>query len=281
MSDFPAGWLTTREPYDHTARSAELADRFAAALGARPHLFDLGCGTGSNLRYLAPRIAGPHHWHCVDHDPALLSAAQGALSGWARERGWAIERVGQDMVLGRPAGEIVTSFALGDLARDVFGGDAEVAGLTGSALLDLTSAAWLDSLAGACRGRPLLMALSFDGRLAFEPPALEDEEVRRRFVAHQRSDKGFGPALGPGAAVYLAERLAARGCAVSLEPSDWQLGASEQALLRATLEGMIEAVREIASDECLRRWAAWRRAQVASGDLRLTVGHVDLLALPG
>lgn len=281
MSVFHVGWLTTREPYDHAARSAELADRFAAELGTRPHLIDLGCGISSNLRYLAPRIAGPHQWRCVDHDPALLSAARLALSGWARDRGWKTERAGEDMVLARPAGEIMISFALGDLARDALPDAAEVAGLTGSALLDLTSAAWLDSLAEACRGRALLMALSFDGRLAFEPSAPEDEEICRRFLAHQRRDKGFGPALGPEAAAYLAKRLAARGCTVTLEPADWQLGASDQALLRAQLEGIIDAVREIAPDECLRRWAARRREQLAGGDLRLTVGHVDLLALPG
>jgi hypothetical protein len=68
---------------------------------------------------------------------------------------------------------------------------------------------------------------------------------------------------------------------VTLERSDWQLGPSDLALLRATLEGMIEAVREIAVDDCLQRWAARRRQQVASGELGLTVGHVDLLALPG
>jgi hypothetical protein len=105
--------------------------------------------------------------------------------------------------------------------------------------------------------------------------------VRRRFLAHQRRDKGFGRALGPAAATYLAKRLTARGCAVSLERSDWQLGPSDQAVLRATLEGMIEAVREIAADDCLQRWATRRRQQVACGELRLTVGHVDVLALPG
>ena len=125
------------------------------------------------------------------------------------------------------------------------------------------------------------MALSFDGGLAFEPAAPEDEEVCRRFLAHQRTDKGFGPALGPGAAAYLADQLTACGCAVTLERSDWRLGPSDQTLLRATLEGMIDAVREIASDDCLQRWAARRREQLAGGDLRLTVGHVDLLALPG
>ena len=58
MSGFAAAWLALREPYDHAARSAALADRFAAAVGKAPHLLDLGCGTGSNLRYLAARSTG-------------------------------------------------------------------------------------------------------------------------------------------------------------------------------------------------------------------------------
>jgi SAM-dependent methyltransferase len=281
VSAFPVDWLSAREPYDRAARSAGLADRFAATLGAAPRLLDLGCGTGSNLRYLASRIAGPHRWRCVDNDPALLRAAPDALQRWARAHGWATRLDGEDLVLARPAGEIVVAFALGDLARAGLPDGPDVAGVTASALLDLTSAAWLDALARTCRHLPLLMALSFDGRLAFEPAAPEDEEVCRRFLAHQRSDKGFGPALGPEAAPYLADRLIAHGCAVTIERSDWQLGPSDRALLQATLEGMIEAVRAIASDGSLQRWAARRREQLAGGDLRLAVGHVDLLALPG
>jgi SAM-dependent methyltransferase len=280
VSGFDVGWLAMREPGDHAARNAELADRFVAALGATPLLIDLGCGTGSNLRYLAPKIAGPHRWRCVDNDPALLRAAPRALQHWAQNCGWAPQLEGGNIVLARPAGHIVVTFALGDLAREGLSDDGDAAGVTGSALLDLTSAAWLESLAQACRGRPLLMALSFDGRLAFEPAAPEDEDVGARFVAHQRTDKGFRPALGPAAVAYLADRLAARGYDVTTARSDWRLGASDQALLGATLEGIIDAVREIAPDRGLRRWAMLRREQVASGVLRLTVGHVDLLALP-
>jgi hypothetical protein len=281
VSSFGLGWLSLREQCDHAARSAELADRFAAALGRAPLLIDLGCGTGSNLRYLAPKIAGPNRWCCVDNDGALLRAAPREVQRWAQDRGWAHQLKGKDLVLARPAGEIVVTFARRDLAREGLPEDAGVVGLTASALLDLTSVAWLESLAEACRGRPLLMALSFDGCLAFEPAAPEDEDVRARFVAHQRTDKGFGPALGPEAAAYLADRLRAGGCAVTTERSDWQLGASDQALLRATLEGIIEAVGETAPDRGLQRWATRRREQLASGALRLTVGHVDLLALPG
>jgi SAM-dependent methyltransferase len=278
---FDAAWLALREPCDHAARSADLADRFAAALGAEPSLLDLGCGAGSNIRYLAPRIRGPQRWLAVDHDPALLDAAHAALLDWGDRQRWLSRDDGNGLTIARPDGEIAVGFVVGDLARDALPDRDGVAGLSASALLDLTSAAWLDNFVNWCRERPVLMALSFEGRLEFEPAAPEDRTIRERFVAHQRTDKGFGPALGPDAAPYLADRLAACGHGVALEPADWRLGPEDQPLLAATLEGIVRAVREMADDPGLERWATWRRQQLAADDLRLTVGHLDLLALPG
>jgi SAM-dependent methyltransferase len=281
VSAFDAAWLALREPCDHAARHAGLAERFATALGAAPCLLDLGCGAGSNLRFLAPRIPGPQRWLCLDHDPALLDAARTAVSDWGATRGWRRRGAGNDLMLARPGGEIAVRFALRDLARDGLPEQGGVAGLTGSALLDLTSAAWLAALANRCRSTPVLMALSFDGRLAFEPAAAEDQAVVERFVAHQRTDKGFGPALGPDAASHLADLLAARGYKVALEASDWRLGAKDGDLLKATVQGVVDAAREMAHDPGLERWVKLRERQLAAGDLRLTVGHLDLLALPG
>jgi SAM-dependent methyltransferase len=281
VSGFDASWLGLREPQDHAARSAALADRFAAALGESPRLLDLGCGTGSNLRYLAPRIPGAQRWLCIDHDPALLQDARAALQAWAGGRGWPDRDQRDGLTLARPGGALLVGFAVRDLARGGLSDVDGVSGLSAAALLDLTSAAWLDHLAAHCRGTPLLMALSFDGRLRFEPAAAEDAEIRRRFIAHQRTDKGFGPALGPDAAAHLADRLAAAGCLVSVERSDWRLGPDDGALLRASLIGIVAAAREVAHDPCLERWATWRGQQLAAGELRLTVVHVDLLALPG
>jgi hypothetical protein len=281
VSGFAASWLRLREPYDHTARSSELAQRFAAAVGAAPSLLDLGGGTGSNLRYLAPRILSTQRWLLVDRDRALLDAARTALRDWALGGGWASRATGDDLVLGRPEGEIRVTLVQGDLARDRLPGCAQIAGVTAAALLDLASAAWLDALAGRCRGTPLLAALSFDGRVRFEPAAEDDAEIRRRFIAHQRTDKGFGPALGPDATAHLAERLAAAGCAVTLEAADWRLGPDDGPLLEAMLAGIVDAAREITHDRLLDRWVALRGAQLAAGALGLSVGHVDLLALPG
>ena len=281
MSGFDAAWLTLREPYDHAARSVELADRFAAAVGKTPHVLDLGCGTGSNLRYLAPRTPGAQRWLCIDHDRGLLQAARTALHDWGRGRRWPCRHEGDGLTLARPGGEIGVSFILRDIARGGLPDLEGVSGLSASALLDLTSAACLDEFAAWCRGMPLLMALSFDGRLLFEPGAPEDDEICRRFVAHQRTDKGFGLALGPDAAAHLADRLAATGCAVRLERSDWLLGSDDRAVLRVTLAGIVAAAREIAQEPRLDQWAMLRARQLAADELRLTVGHIDLLALPG
>jgi SAM-dependent methyltransferase len=280
VSGFAAAWLALREPSDHAARSAALAERFAAAVGHAPHVLDLGCGTGSNLRYLAPRIPDRQRWVCVDHDRALLDAACIAMRDWAKGQGWPTGIVPESLAIARPGGEIRVRLVLGELARDRLPWSHRVAGVSAAALLDLTSAAWLDAFAARCRDTPLLVALSFDGRLRFAPAAEEDDEICRRFIAHQRTDKGFGPALGPDAAAYLAERLAAAGCEVSLDAADWRLGPADGALLSATLAGLVAAARDAMPDRRLERWATARTRQLAAGDLRLTVGHVDLLALP-
>ena len=74
--------------------------------------------------------------------------------------------------------------------------------VTASALLDLVSEEWLRSLAARCResGAALLFALSYDGRIQCSPDEPEDAAIRELVNQHQRTDKGFGRALGSGRA---------------------------------------------------------------------------------
>ena len=264
MSRFAHDWLALREPYDGAARSGTLADRFAKTLGPAPRLIDLGCGTGANLRYLAPILSRQQNWLCLDRDRDLLARAEAALGPWRREVGW--------------QGSV--RFAALDLATGLHALSFDGAGVTGSALLDLASAAWLERLAERCRRAAVLMALSFDGRLSWHPALAEDGLVRDRFLQHQRTDKGFRPALGPDAAAYLAARLEGTGHQITTAASDWQLGSADGELLGTTLDGVIAAAGEIRDDRPLAAWAAERRLQLARGELSLVVGHVDLLALP-
>lgn len=269
MESFSADWLSLRESADHAARAHALADGLAGHLARRrdPALraVDLAAGTGSNVRYLLSRLPAIAHWTLVDHDAALLAQAWRTLTPLVLPTGRAFD---------------VRQGDLNDVGSLPLDGCALV---TASALLDLVSADWLRVFAGTCRtaGTDVLCALSYDGRIECEPAHPYDARVRELVNAHQRTDKGFGPALGPDAADVAAATFRAEGYDVSTATSDWVLDASLKELQRQLVQGWAGAAREIAQDEHrdIDAWLAQRRAWIDAGVSVGRVGHVDLLAL--
>jgi SAM-dependent methyltransferase len=266
MSAFDPSWLALREPIDHAARNPDLTTAFARAVPSRAKIVDLGCGTGANIRYLAPRLGGHQSWLGLDSDHEVLMAADEALGRWPGGTDLQIKLERRDLS--------DLDSALGREEGDAF---------TASALLDLASEGWLKKLANRIGRRrlPALFALTFDGWIDWQPDrGEEDEEIAARFAQHMRRDKGFGPALGAEASEVLAEELKRQRMKVTLEPSDWELGTREKGLLSAFLEGVIAAAAEVESDQMLEAWASARRLELDGGGLGATVGHQDLLAVP-
>ncbi len=101
---FDADWLTLREPFDHAARSVALARRLADRLPARPRLLDLGAGTGSLFRFLAPIIGRGQDWILMDADAALLEDAFGRTAAWARRHGFAATAPNDALLVSTPRG---------------------------------------------------------------------------------------------------------------------------------------------------------------------------------
>lgn len=285
---FDAAWLHLRLAADARARSARLGTMAHAWLTARAHarqrattglgdqtalhLADLGCGSGANVRHLAPRLPGPQHWRLVDHDATLLALAAQHCATLASADG-------------RPVRWEVRQAALHPLARDAFAGLDLV---SASALIDLMSVDWLRDFAGACAHADCacLVSLSVDGCWAFDGLADPDDDlVRNAFNAHQRRDKGVGGALGPDAAGRLGQFLEAAGFVVTQAPSPWQLAmddVADRALARQLLAGW----RAAASAQCptetprIAAWHARREATLETAGAHLQVGHVDLFASP-
>lgn len=259
MSGFSAAWLALREPADDRARDASLVDLLRAGLAPGAAVLDLGAGTGANARHLANRLGGAQSWTLVDHDAALLAA------------------VGTGMPRG------LTWTALHADLREIDRLPIPARGLvTASALLDLVSQAWLDALAARCAdaGAAALFVLTYDGRIAFEPPLPDDARVRDLVNRHQRTDKGFGPALGPTAPGAAQAAFAARGYRCRLAPSDWVLGPADASLQAALLEGWTDAAIDVSPQDA-GRITDWQQAREALlAQTRVTVGHADLLALP-
>lgn len=261
MGDFSADWLGLREPADARSRDAGLAKLLASWSPERSGLLvlDLGCGTGANLRALAPFLGIGQRWIALDRDRELL----GRLPAGADGPGWSARvepRPGELSAFDWPAADLVT----------------------GSALLDLVSEDWLRRLVARHQGAAFHFALSVDGRVELAPGHPDDRAVLAAFTADLARDKGLGPALG-GRAPARAERLLGEaGYRVATAASDWKLGLEDAALAEAWLRGVAAAdlVRETLEERTLSDWLDSRMRDLSEDRLRLRIGHRDLLALP-
>jgi SAM-dependent methyltransferase len=285
MDDALAEWLRLREEADHESRSSALVDAVVAVLPAGPlRLLDLATGTGSNLRYLIPRLPSPQRWTAVDRSPALLELLRERMAAWARERGHRVDAIEQGCTITGARMECHIDTRVMDLGAledpALFEGRHMV---TASALLDLVSPSWLQTLAMRCRtaGACALLTLTYDGRSTCTPGEPEDEPVRTLFNRHQGRNKGLGgPAAGPAAVHEAAVAFRAAGFEVRVEPSDWDLPAGAHGFQRQLIDGWARAAAEESPElaRAIDGWRLRRLAHLAEGQSRLTVGHHDLAA---
>ena len=277
-SQFASDWLTLRETADVNSRSQPLAELAAQWLSVRtqaPLIADLGCGRGSNMRFLAPRLNGHQRWKLIDHDAILLAQARQRAAGLSNSQGQPVA-VETHCVSLEPLAEVPLD-------------DAHL--VTASALLDLVSQQWIDDLVARIAGQQqaLLIALSVTGDWHFiDPqgvPVLDDEDrwLLAMFMAHQQRDKGLGDALGGQAHGALVAALEHADYRIEQAETPWQLAAGsqqQQPLMRALLEGWAEAATEQAPQAAPRiaTWLRQRQQAVANGELGIWVGHRDLFA---
>ncbi|MFJ9319460.1 class I SAM-dependent methyltransferase [Streptomyces globisporus] len=313
-------WLALREAADAAARAAELLEPLrtqlsgsgATARGERTGplvVRDLGCGTGSMGRWLAPRLSGRQHWILHDHDAALLGIAVARLPGTAAD--------------GSP---VTVATAHGNISRLTVDRLLGTSLVTASALLDLLSEEELGGLAAACAGAgcPVLLTLSVAGRVEVGPADPMDAEILDAFNAHQRREERGRPLLGPDAVKTAAATFARAGMEVRTHASPWRLNTGRagigdtgaprdtdarpdgwalaggsalvgtrtdadalpahvtRELTEEWLRGWVGAAREQKPDLAPRAEAYLRRRLEAcrAGELSVTVHHDDLLALP-
>jgi hypothetical protein len=266
VSGFSADWLSLREPYDRAARNGAVLDAVAAAFADAPavKVTDLGCGTGATMRALAPRLPVLQNWRLVDDDKVLLEKA--LLEGPAAA----------------PAGAGFIAVEA-DLASEIDPvlGDCDL--VTASALLDLVSGDWLDRLVAslARASRLLYAALSYDGAITLSPECGFDSAVIAAVNRHQRTDKGFGKALGPDAARIAPERLRVAGFTVIEGRADWQFGPDDGAIQKRMIVGWARAAREIGvKPVAIAGWLGERWSLIDTGRSQMRIGHIDFFATP-
>lgn len=259
---YDTSWLDLRARADSRARSTELLDRLAGPLGPESHLLDLGCGAGAMQRWCAERLDEPVRWTLLDPDPDLLAiATERATSAVSCVRG-TVQQLDTAVL-------------------------AEVDAVVCSALLDVLPTAQIEhlvtTLAGA--GVPLLAALTVTGQVSLSPAHPDDERAAAAVARTATRDGAAGPAavsLVHSATERLGLRIVERATPWLLQP------AADGDLLRAWAAGYVAAAVAGSKQapgsgphDDLNDWAENRLALARHDALTVTVGHVDLLVLPG
>lgn len=267
MSGAFADWLALREAADAAARAPELVERVRRNLQVqhRAVIHDLGSGTGSMGRWLAPQLPGPQHWIMYDQDADLLERAAADMTGTAAD--------------GAPVTVETRRRDITRLTADDLDGASLVAA---SALLDVLTAEEVDRVVAACVGAgcPTLLTISVTGRVELTPPDPLDADIAEAFNAHQRRTVGGRSLLGPDAVDTCVEAFGRRGTGVRVRRSPWRLGADQADLTSEWLRGWVAAAGE-QRPELARPAAAYasrRLADAAAGRLGVVVQHSDLLA---
>jgi hypothetical protein len=259
---YSPSWLALREPADARARAGDLAARAAAELrGSRVVVHDLGCGTGSMLRWLAPRLPGPQHWVLHDRDEDLLRLARtGAPTAVA-------------------GGPVTVELHPGDLTRLTAADLTGATLVTASALLDLLTLDEVRRLAAACAAsaRPALLTLTVAGRVELAPGHRLDDVVGAAFDAHQRRVVSGRRLLGPDAPAATRDAFTGLGAGVVTRPSVWLLAPDDAGLAAAWLRGWVGAAHEQRPDLPLEGYLRSRLEAAHQGRLRIEVHHEDLL----
>jgi hypothetical protein len=263
MSTFTAEWLGLREPYDGAARNRTVLEAVAANFEDRyaVTVADLAAGTGSTFRALSPRLPAEQTWRLYDIDTGLLAGPA------APKHGAKFQRITLD------------------LAEDLeFALEAPLDLVTASALFDLTSGAWVDRFVteAAVSALPVYAALTYDGRVALSPADPEDTNVIAVVNHHQFKDKGFGAALGPGAAAFCIRHFRRVGYEVTTGQADWEFTTSDQEMQLQLLNGWAAAARSmgIVPRWRLQDWLARRCDLIAAARSSMRVGHIDFFARP-
>ena len=266
-----AAWLALREPADAAARSTELVDELVTLLPGRElEVHDLGSGSGSMARWLAPRLPGRQRWVLHDRDAELLDRVDLAVLDPADVDLAAVDLAAVDVVTRH--GDI-TRLAPATLA------DADL--VTASALLDMMTTDELERFVHVCVGPscPVLITLSVLGRVELAPADPFDPEVMAAFNAHQRRETAEGRLLGPDAAHAAVQAFTAGGRDVVVRPSPWLLGPADAELVAEWFTGWVAAAVEQrpAMAAVIAPYVHRRLAAAAEGALSVTVHHEDLL----
>ena len=260
MHEFENSWLLSREKIDSISRNKKAIEKINkyTSISKNLNIIDLGCGTGSNFRYLNPKIVKKQSWKMVDISHLSLSYLKKNIKHSQKIQNITYKKI-----------DIIKQIEKIDFKNfDI---------VTGSALLDIMPKEWFINFLNINKSTKIIyFTINYDGNFKFYPKHKDDDNIVRLFNQDQMSDKGIGKkAVGPKC-TQIIDQLFQRTHKTYVFNSNWVVEKNKnmQKMFISFCEDIISKNKKNYED-----WLNYRKEKIKSNKSILKLQNKDFLAL--
>ena len=282
---FSKSWINMRVDYDNISRSTVLVDH----INKLPQeddidLIDLYCGSGNFLVWSLDKNILFDNCILVDHDIKLLKSIKSNLRTHLRPM-YSIQSNTNNLdLLIKRNSETLSSVSIKKNDCDGYrysSGKFHV--ISYSAALDIMSKPSISSaLKRIKKNNILYFSLCFNGQVRWAPTNTFDKYILTFFNNHQRSDKGFGKALGSKSIEFLKQKADKLNLSVTIKDSPWiikNISNKDKVFMKRYLLDIKKSLfhMEGIDKDILRKWYQDKKFEIDNIKIQLYVGHNDIL----
>ena len=274
-----------RVEYDETSRSSALVDY----LNKIPKkyeidLIDFCCGTGSFLIWALNKNISFQNCILVDYDIKLLKSIKSNLRTYLKSKYTIQSNTNNLNLLIKKNSKTISSVSIEKYDCDEYSHkNKSLHIISYSAALDLMSKSSIDiALKKIKKNSILYFSLCFNGSVRWTPTNTFDKYILTFFNNHQRSDKGFGNALGHKSIEYLKKKADKLDFNITITDSPWIIknkSEKDTAFMKRYLLDIRKSLfhMEGIDKNILRKWYEDKKYDLENKKIKLYVGHNDVL----
>ena len=282
---FNESWLTEREFFDHQSRSNLLMNEIKKDSKVINNLVDLGCGTGSFLRWYICKKLTFDTGILIDNDRKLLNSIGPIFRRFFKDKNCTIKKLDTnkyqffDLSFQQSSKILLNNKDLFNLSFKFNQYDL----ISLSALADLLSKKYIKKLLSSVdKDKYIYFSLCFNGKIKWLPTNEFDKYITRQFNRHQIQNKGFGIALGSENIKYIESIAKEKSYSFFKKDSSWKIDTFsnksklfQQKYLRIVSNALKNDDRT--DKNILKLWISKRMELIKSKKSKLNVGHNDIL----